>query len=114
MLGGFKEKTAGINRLYNDNRFDAITEQVLDDANPIPIRDALGLDHHVLDQHITLRHVEPFADMLGVDVEDLWNNINQYAGGAASPRVFVVPTDTQTLIFDPVNKSIGSLSHTLS
>jgi len=114
MLGGFKEKTAGINRLYNDNRFDAITEMVKADANPVPIVDALGMPHHVLDQHISLRHVEPFADMLGVDVEDLWNDINTYAGGAIAPRVLAVPASAaQTLIFDPVSgTNIGSLAHT--
>lgn len=113
MLGGFKGKTADINSLYNDKLFDEVIGRVLDDAHPIPIKDALGMDHHVLDQHISLRHVEPFADMLGVDVEDLWNSMNKYAGGAPSPRVVSFQNGAQTLIFDPVTSTnIGSVSLT--
>lgn len=76
MLGGFREGTPGINRLYTDRAVEPRLRQLHDLTGGAPVIGADGATHSVIPGYVGIRHITPIAEGIGMDPEEMWRAIN--------------------------------------
>lgn len=87
MYSGFKDGSAGVDELLNDPYMGPIVKRASDLATH------LGGDDSVLIDYVSQRHVEGFADALGMTREELWDEVNLLLqNGLPRHSAYLVPS----------------------
>lgn len=95
---GFHDGTPGVNELYEDGNWQRIVENV----NALATGTGANNGPNFLPGYVGPRHIEPFAEALGMTPEDIWTEMQQAMPVNAtntraypiSPGVFTVVRDT--------------------
>lgn len=103
---GFVNKTVGVTDLFADRYMQHLVEKIGDRSEPtlVPLMD--GMLPNIIKDHIGPRHLQPLADILDTDVEDLWNEL--FPGGKESKTGSVLlPSRTADTfdIHDPLTRT---------